>query len=45
MTGYTDGGSAALEQNNFLGRQYVQEHRKIQYDFADIESCDPDGTH
>ncbi len=45
MTGHTDGGSATLEQNNNLVRQYVQEHEKILYDFADIESYDPDGTH
>jgi hypothetical protein len=45
MTGHTDGGSATLEQNNKLVRQYVQEHEKILYDFADIESYDPGGTH
>jgi hypothetical protein len=45
MTGHTDGGSATLAQNNNLVRQYVQEHEKILYDFADIESYAPDGTH
>ncbi|MCG2767834.1 MAG: right-handed parallel beta-helix repeat-containing protein [Anaerolineae bacterium] len=45
MTGHTDGGSATLAQNNNLVRQYVQEHGKILYDFADIESYDPDGNH
>jgi hypothetical protein len=28
-----------------LVRQYVQDHGKVLYDFADIESYDPDGTH
>jgi hypothetical protein len=45
MTGHTDGGSAALEQNNNQVRQYAQEHGKILYDFADIESYDPAGNH
>jgi hypothetical protein len=45
MTGHTDGGSATLAQNNDLVRQYVLEHDKVLYDFADIESYDPDGTH
>jgi hypothetical protein len=45
MTGHTDGGDTALEQNNNQVRQYVQEHGKILYDFADIESYDPAGTY
>jgi PKD repeat protein len=45
MTGHTDGGSAALEQNNNQVRQYVQEHGKILYDFADIESYNPAGNY
>jgi len=45
ITGHTDGGSTALEQNNNQVRQYVQEHGKILYDFADIESYDPAGTY
>ncbi|MBN1139777.1 MAG: right-handed parallel beta-helix repeat-containing protein [Anaerolineae bacterium] len=45
LTGHTDGGSATLAYNNNLVRQYVQEHGKVLYDFADIESYDPDGTY
>jgi len=45
MTGHTDGGSDALKRNNDLVRRYAQEHHKILYDFADIESYDPDGNY
>ena len=45
MTGHTDGGSGELAYNNGLVRQYVQDHGKVLYDFADIESYDPDGTY
>jgi hypothetical protein len=45
MTGHTDGGSVELTQNNNLVRRYVLEHGKILYDFADIESYDPDGNY
>ena len=45
MTGHTDGGSAALEANNELIRAYAAEHGAPLYDFADIESWDPAGTH
>ena len=45
MTGHTDGGSAALEANNGLIRAYAAEHRAPLFDFADIESWDPAGTH
>ena len=45
MTGHTDGGGGALKRNNDLVRRYVQEHKKILYDFADIESYDPDGNY
>ena len=45
MTGNTDGGSAELAANNDLVRRYVREHGKVLYDFADIESYDPDGKH
>ncbi len=45
MTGHTDGGSATLAYNNGLVQQYVQDHGKILYDFADIESYDPDGIY
>jgi hypothetical protein len=45
MTGHTDGGSAELAYNNDLVRRYVLEHGKVLYDFADIESYDPDGNY
>ena len=45
MTGHTDGGSDILERNNNLVRRYVRKHNKILYDFADIESYDPDGDY
>ena len=45
MTGHTDGGSRETDRNNGLVRQYVRDHGKILYDFADIESYDPDGAH
>ena len=45
MTGHTDGGSSELKRNNDLVRRYVREHNKILYDFADIESYDPDGNY
>ncbi len=45
MTGHTDGGSETLQQNNDQVRAWVQEHGGILYDFADIESYDPDGNH
>lgn len=45
MTGHTDGGSAALQANNGLIRAYAAEHGAPLYDFADIESWDPAGTH
>lgn len=45
MTGHTDGGSAELAANNERVRQYAREHGKALYDFADIESWDPDGNH
>jgi hypothetical protein len=45
MTGHTDGGdNEALFRNNDRVRQHVRERGGILYDFADIESCDPDGT-
>ncbi|HSB65587.1 MAG TPA: hypothetical protein VLD65_03360 [Anaerolineales bacterium] len=46
MTGHTDGttGDSILNRNNNLVRQYVLDHAKILYDFADIESWLPDGT-
>jgi len=45
MTGHTDGGSAALQANNGLIRAYAAEHGTALYDFADVESWDPGGTH
>ena len=48
MTGHTDGSTpesaSALWRNNGLVRQYVQANHKVLFDFADIESYDPDGV-
>ncbi len=44
MTGHTDGGGATLQQNNDHVRQYATDNAKLLFDFADIESWDPDGT-
>jgi hypothetical protein len=44
LTGHTDGDNDDLRRNNDRVRQYVREHGKILYDFADIESCDLDGA-
>jgi hypothetical protein len=44
MTGHTDGENETLNRNNDLIRQYVREHGKALYDFADIESYDPAGN-
>ncbi len=45
MTGHLDGSGAAatLNQRNEQIRNYVRTNNKILYDFADIESYDPDG--
>lgn len=45
MTGHTDGGSETLERNNDMVRQFAREHGKVLFDFADIESYDPDGNY
>jgi uncharacterized repeat protein (TIGR01451 family) len=45
MTGHTDGGSDTLTRNNNMVRDYVQAQGKVLFDFADIESYDPDGTY
>jgi len=45
MTGHTDGGGATLQANNDQVRQYAADHGKVIFDFADIESWDPDGTY
>jgi hypothetical protein len=44
MTGHTDGDNDTLSRNNDRVRQYIREHGGILYDFADIESCDPEGA-
>ena len=47
MTGHTDGSgvNGTLYRNNNLVRQYVINNRKVLFDFADIESYDPDGNY
>ncbi len=45
MTGHTDGGSATLERNNEMVRDYVVANGKVLFDFADIESYDPNGNY
>jgi len=45
MTGHTDGGSATLERNNQAVRDYCTQNDKVLFDFADIESYDPDGNY
>ncbi|MBL7063151.1 MAG: DUF11 domain-containing protein [Anaerolineae bacterium] len=45
MTGHTDGGSATLTHNNEMVRDYVLDNDKVLFDFADIESYDPDGNY
>jgi hypothetical protein len=46
MTGHTDGTTSTgiLFRNNNLVRQYAQEHGKVLFDFADIETYDPEGN-
>jgi hypothetical protein len=45
MTGHLDGSGAEgqLNQNNDRIRNYCKTNKKILFDFADIESYDPDG--
>jgi hypothetical protein len=45
FTGHTDGTglSGTLFANNNQVRQYVNDHNKVLFDFADIETYDPDG--
>jgi hypothetical protein len=45
-TGHTDGSlpGSTLWRNNDAVRQYVQQNGKVLFDFADIESYDPDGN-
>jgi len=45
MTGHTDGGSTTLTRNNDMVRDYVLDEGKVLFDFADIESYDPDGNY
>ncbi len=44
QTGHTDGGSAQWTSNVEQVRQYVREHNKVLFDFADIEMHDPAGV-
>jgi hypothetical protein len=45
-TGHTDGTlpGSTLWRNNDAVREYVEQHGKALFDFADIESYDPDGN-
>ncbi len=47
MTGHLDGSGEGgnLNQRNNQIRQYVRNNNKILFDFADIESYDPDGNY
>lgn len=45
FTGHTDGGSDSLARNNQRVRSFVQANGGVLYDFADIESYDPDGNY
>ncbi len=47
MTGHLDGSGVdgVLYRNNNQIRDYCASHGKILFDFADIESWDPDGTY
>jgi hypothetical protein len=47
MTGHLDGGGldGNLHIRNEQIRDYCKENKKILYDFADIETYDPDGTY
>jgi hypothetical protein len=47
FTGHLDGTgvNGTLNQNNESIRTYVKKYNKILYDFADIESYDPDGNY
>lgn len=47
MTGHLDGTGpdGTLYRNNNLIRAYCEEHNKVLFDFADIESYDPNGIY
>jgi hypothetical protein len=44
MTGHTDGGGTDLLRNNDRVRDYVRDGDKVLFDFADIETYDPEGN-
>lgn len=45
LTGHTDGYESHVMRNNQLVREYVAANNKILFDFAQIESYDPEGTY
>jgi hypothetical protein len=45
MTGHTDGENDVSSRNNDQIREYVRQQGGVLYDFADIESYDPDGNY
>ena len=45
MTCDTDGGYPVLARNNDIVREYARDNNKVLYDYADIESWDPDGNY
>lgn len=45
VTGHTDGGDRTVNRNNEQVRDYVAAHGKVLFDFANIESYDPDGNY
>ncbi len=49
MTGHTDGtqdnDNSTLRRNNQMVRDYVTANNKVLFDFADVESWDPDGNY
>ena len=45
MTGHTDGGSSTLARNNTMITDYCKDNEVFCFDFANIESYDPDGNY
>jgi hypothetical protein len=47
MTGHLDGSGLKgnLHQNNEIIRKFCRDNKKVLFDFADIESYDPDGNY
>ncbi len=47
MTGHLDGSgeSGTLHRNNEMVRDFANQYNKVLFDFADIESYNPDGTY